>query len=84
MAYQAGVRPDALDITVEVVLPPPHIAELKACAEQQRTEAAKLAAAAQESTRDLAVAMRAAGMTVRDMGKILGVSYQRAQKLATR
>lgn len=81
MAYQAGCRPEELDIVVEVILPS-HIAELKARAEQQREEAARLTAVAQQSTRALAVAMRDEGMTVRDMGEVLGVSYQRAQKLA--
>ncbi|WP_426722022.1 hypothetical protein [Corynebacterium auriscanis] len=81
MAYQAGVRPDELDVVVDVILPS-RIAELKARAEQQREEAARLTAEAQQSSREVAIAMRREGMTVRDMGEILGVSYQRAQKLA--
>ena len=81
LAYQAGLDPDELDIVVDVVLPP-GLAEMKARAEKEREEAARLAAAAQASTHDLAVAMRNAGMTVRDMGTVLGVSYQRAQKRA--
>ena len=81
LAFQAGLDPDELSIVVDVVLPP-GLAEMKARAEKEREEAARLAAAAQASTHDLAVAMRNAGMTVRDMGTVLGVSYQRAQKLA--
>ena len=76
LAYQAGLDPDEINIL------PPGLAEMKARAEKEREEAARLAAAAQASTHDLAVAMRNAGMTVRDMGTVLGVSYQRAQKLA--
>ncbi|AIU31693.1 MULTISPECIES: hypothetical protein [Corynebacterium] len=82
MAYQAGVSPDNFNIVVEVILPS-NIAELKTRADEQRREAARLTTEAQESTRELAAAMKKSGMTVRDMGEILGVSYQRAQKLAT-
>ncbi|APT93592.1 hypothetical protein CPHO_01515 [Corynebacterium phocae] len=82
MAYQAGINPDELNIVVEVILPP-EIAEMKIRADEQRQEAARLNTMAQKNTRDLAVALRKSGMTVRDMGEILGVSYQRAQKLAT-
>lgn len=81
MAYQAEVSPDDLDIVVDIIFPP-DIAEMKACADAQRQEAARWTTMAQESARDLAVAMKNAGMTVRDMGLILGVSYQRAHKLA--
>ena len=82
MAYQAGVSPDELNIVVDVILPAA-IAELKTRADKQRDEAARLTAQAKESTRELAAAMKKSGMTVRDMGEILGVSYQRAQKLAS-
>lgn len=67
---------------VDVILPAA-IAELKTRADKQRDEAARLTAQAKESTRELAAAMKKSGMTVRDMGEILGVSYQRAQKLAS-
>ena len=81
MAYQAGISPDEINVAVDVILPA-NISELKARAEMQREQAEKLAAEAQQSARDVALAMKEDGMTVRDMGEILGVSYQRAQKLA--
>ena len=81
MAYQAGISSDEINVAVEVILPA-NISELKARAEMQREQAEKLAAEAQQSARDVALAMKKDGMTVRDMGEILGVSYQRAQKLA--
>lgn len=67
---------------VEVIFPS-NRAELNPRADKQRDEAARLTAQAKESTRELAAAMKKSGMTVRDMGEILGVSYQRAQKLAS-
>lgn len=82
IAYLAGISPDEVDIKVDVILPS-DIAELKSHADQQRQEAAALQSAAQASSRDLVAAMKAAGFTVRDMGQILGVSYQRAAKLAS-
>lgn len=82
LAYQAGVSPDDIRIVVDVILPPA-IAQMKTHAEQQREEAERLASEAKHNIRKAAAAMRREGMTVRDMGKILGVSYQRAQKLAT-
>ena len=81
MAYQAGISPDEINVAIDVILPA-NISELKARAEMQREQAEKLAAEAQQSARDVALAMKKDGMTVRDMGEILGVSYQRAQKLA--
>lgn len=83
IAYQAGISPEDMEIRVEVILPT-DIAELKLQADQQRAEAEAAQQASQASSRNLASAMKAIGFTVRDMGHILGVSYQRAAKLAAR
>lgn len=81
IAYLSGTNPDEIEIDVKVILPD-SIAELKSRADHQRQQAAELQAAAQASSRDLVAAMKALGFTVRDIGQVLGVSYQRAAKLA--
>lgn len=81
IAYQAGINPDEVNIIVEPVLPA-HISELKDRAEQQRTQADKARTKAAESSRTLAKEMKNQGFTTRDMGVILGISYQRAAALA--
>jgi len=46
-----------------------------------RDEATRLAAVAQSEARELARDLTALGVTVRDVGEVLGVSFQRVQQL---
>lgn len=46
-------------------------------------QARELSAQASEAMRTAAIRLRDDGLTVRDIGQLLGVSYQRAQKLAS-
>lgn len=72
--------PESFDLDVQVVMPQEartHLdraSALRADAERARAEAARETAAA-------ALALHAAGMTVREIGPMLHVSHQRAQQL---
>lgn len=61
---------DGIDVTSRAQ----QIAEDRAAAERH-------AAAAQSRARELARELAARGVTVRDVGEVLGVSFQRAQQL---
>lgn len=80
IAYQAGLSPDEVHIVVHPILPP-EIAESKAYAEE-KTREEEIRATAARSRRAVALRRKASGFTARDIGVILGVSYQRAAQLA--
>jgi len=81
IAYQLGMAEDAFDITVQVVAPEAYAAEI-AEAEQLYAQAAKLsheaAAARAKAAKTLA---RQNAMSIRDIGRVMGISYQRAHQL---
>lgn len=71
---------DAFDVTVRPVLPEA-LGGLVARATDAGARARVQQLEASIATRDAAVALDHAGMTVRDIGRLLGVSYQRVQQL---
>ena len=77
IAYQSGLPEDGFDVKVVPVLPPAYT-EAAAAAEEQR----ELAAESQRRlVRDGARVLQAAGLTLRDIGTVMGVSHQRAAQL---
>ena len=75
--------PEAYELDVEAHVPgavgeeASHAAELRAAADRLSQEA-------QEATAKAVRTLRAAGLTVRDVGSLLGVSFQRVQQLSAR
>ena len=58
------------------------LSESAAEARRLRAESEELAAEAQRATRTAVAELREAGMSLRDIGTLTGVSYQRAQQLS--
>lgn len=80
IAFVAGVPEETVEITVVPVIDDntlEHLAEARRLREEsQRTN--RMAA---EESRAAARTLAAAGLSVRDVGTIMGVSFQRAQQL---
>ena len=75
--------PDSFDISAQIEIPSEasaQVAEWHALREAAETAEAQAGLVASE----LAATLRAEGLTVRDVGRMLGVSYQRASQLAHR
>lgn len=81
LAYQSGLAPSDFHIKVVPVLPD-DIETLRVHAEQTNEKAEAAMREAADAKRALARSMRDQGFTVREMGRVLGVSYQRAAALA--
>lgn len=81
LAYQSGLAPSEFNIEVIPVLPDA-IEALRVRAEQTNEKAEAAMREAAYAKRALARSMRDEGFTVREMGRVLGVSYQRAAALA--
>lgn len=80
IAFVADVDPDDIEVEVRPVVD--HAVEkLIAEAAYQRETAEALMASASDNTRKAVHVMRDQGLTVRDIGTILGVSFQRAAQL---
>src|SRR5579884_449757 len=71
------IPPDAFDVAVEASLPE-HLEAEVARARELRREAEIRQRQASEAIRQAAGDLIGAGLTVRDAGQVLGVSYQRA------
>ena len=82
IAHQAGLPEDAFAIHVDVVLPGKYY-ELQERARQLRSEAETANAAAAEASRAAARTLASEGMSLRDIGAAMGVSFQRAQQLVS-
>lgn len=80
LAFQSGLAEDAFDIVVVPVLPTAYV-EAAQEAEAQREAAAMAQSRAAELARESARALHAAGLTLRDIGTVMGVSHQRAAQL---
>jgi hypothetical protein len=83
IAIMAGVEPDSFQLDVRIQLPDTvraHLSEVErargAEAEARSHAAAELRAAAAE--------LKNAGLSVRELGAVLGISYQRAGQLTSR
>lgn len=81
IAYQSGLKPTEFSIEVVPILPT-EIESLKRRADELREKADAAASEAADAKRELARTMKGHGFSVREMGQVLGVSYQRAAALA--
>jgi hypothetical protein len=82
IAFVAGLSQEVIAVTVRTVLDPGITLELEQ-ADRLRREAESAARLSAERRRHAALAMKAAGLTVRDMGAVLRVSHQRAHQLVS-
>jgi hypothetical protein len=80
IAHQMGLPVDGFDIEVVPVLPIGYRREVVA-AEEARGAAQAANAAAAAHSRAAARALADAGLTVRDVGTVMGISHQRAAQL---
>ena len=83
IAIMAGVEPDSFELDVRIQLPDSvraHLSEVER-ARGAETEARSHAAA---ELRAAAAELKNAGLSVRELGAVLGISYQRASQLTSR
>jgi hypothetical protein len=80
VALVADVPAGTIEVSVIPKLPP-RDAELIAAARQAAQAAARAAELASQLSRQAVAQLRSAGMTVRDVGGLLGVSPQRVSQL---
>lgn len=80
IATWLDVAPDSFGVEVHVQLPTEVLHHLQ-MAEKYSEEAARAQSDAAEERRSAARELKRAGLTVRDIGAALGVSFQRAQQL---
>ncbi len=80
IAVMTDVSGDSIELTVSLTLPESVSTHL-ASAERLREQASRANSDAAGEVRAAARELRATGMTVRDLGRALGVSYQRAHQL---
>ncbi|MDR0286059.1 MAG: hypothetical protein LBI33_14405 [Propionibacteriaceae bacterium] len=82
LAYLSGLPADSFDIEVTPDIPAAFYTE-QAEAEQLRAEAARANSLAAEHSRNAARTLAGAGLSMRDIGHVMGVSYQRAHQLVS-
>jgi predicted RNase H-like HicB family nuclease len=80
IAFQLGLPADGFTIDLRVLPPPAAKAALENAALLER-EAELKASAARASRRQAARDLAAADLTVRDIGRVMGISHQRAHQL---
>jgi len=80
IAYQLGLTEDGFDIDVRVIPPPAYLDQM-AAAEALRAEADRLALTARRARAEAAQLLARDGLSVRDIGLVMGVSHQRAHQL---
>ena len=73
---------DSFAVEVQVTLPDPVVKHLRR-AEDARASAAAAQADAAREVRLAATELQRSGMSLRDIGRALGVSYQRAHQLVS-
>lgn len=79
-ALLTGEPEESFDVTVEPVVPEPVASSLDR-SHHLTEEAARLQRDAAEEARKAAQLMQAEGMTVRDIGRVMGVSFQRVSQI---
>lgn len=80
IAYLADLDESDVDIRIAPILPSDYQAHRDA-AQRSSEEAAAAKRRAAEESRQAVAALRATGLSVRDVGTIMGISYQRAAQL---
>lgn len=80
IAIHKDVEPDSFDVDITVTMPAGTTAKLEE-AQRLRDEAAAAQNRAAGLAREAAAELHASGMTMRDIGHVLGVSHQRAHQL---
>jgi len=83
IAFVAGVPERSVEHDLVPAIDPAALEHLTA-ARTMRTRAARLTTDAADELTRAAQALQRSGLSVRDVGYLLDVSYQRAQQLATR
>jgi hypothetical protein len=82
IAFVAGLPQEKVSVTVRAALDPAITLQLEE-ADRLRLESESAAKLSAEGRRHAALAMKAAGLTVRDIGTVLHVSHQRAHQLVS-
>ena len=82
IATMAGAAPDSFDLATDIALPDEVATHLKQ-AEQLRAQSRQAQASAAAEVRQAARLLAEQGMSLRDVGAALGVSYQRAHQLVS-
>ncbi|MGH3719033.1 MAG: hypothetical protein ACRDRI_09380 [Pseudonocardiaceae bacterium] len=80
VAIMERVEPDSFELTVDITMPGAAAEHLRR-AEHLRAQAARAQADAAAEVRAAAAELRGSGIPLRDVGKLLGVSHQRADQL---
>lgn len=80
IAIMEQVEPDSFTVDIDIVIPESTSAHLRRAEELRAAEAEARAAAAAE-VRAAAMDLKRDGVPLRDIGKLLGVSFQRAGQL---
>jgi hypothetical protein len=83
VAIMTGVEPDSFELDVRVQLPDSVRAHLSEVERARDAEAQARSHAATE-LRAAAAELKNAGLSVRELGSVLGISYQRASQLTSR
>ena len=82
VATMADLAPDSFELTTDIALPDEVTTHLKQ-AEQLREQSRQAQASAASELRQAARLLAEQGMSLRDVGAALGVSYQRAHQLVS-
>lgn len=82
IAYLAGIPESEVEVTVTAVIDPAITAELERV-EELRTQSRSVEQEAMELRRKVAARLQADGLTLRDIGVIMGVAHQRVHQLLT-
>lgn len=82
IAWVADVPEDSIEIVLQPVLPEAARVHMTQAEELRRASAEANRRAAEEA-RAAALGLADAGLSVRDIGSVMGVSHQRAQQLVT-
>lgn len=80
IAFVVGVPEESVSVKVRAALPD-DVQQRLDSGKQHLTEAAAIEARARADLRSAAIELREGGMSVRDIGWVLGVSHQRAHQL---